>query len=85
MNVYLSVSGSPLHAASGSSSVESSPGAVSLEGAVGGQTGAAGEPAAARYGYKTVDMCFIIGGMDTEGEIFDDCLVMLLKDDDVTA
>ncbi len=70
--------------ASGSSSVESSPGAASLEGAVGGQTGA-GEPGASRYGYKTVDMCFIIGGMDTEGEIFDDCLVMLLKDDDVTA
>ena len=25
-------------------------------------------------------MMLIVGGMDTEGEVFDDCLVCLLKD-----
>ena len=29
---------------------------------------------------KTVDMMLVVGGMDTEGEIFDDCLVLLLDD-----
>ena len=29
--------------------------------------------------YKTVEMCLIFGGMDTEGEIFDDCLVYLIS------
>ena len=29
---------------------------------------------------KTVEMMLLVGGMDTEGEIFDDCLVFLLKD-----
>ena len=29
---------------------------------------------------KTVEMMLIVGGMDTEGEVFDDCLVCLLKD-----
>lgn len=29
---------------------------------------------------KTVDMLLVVGGMDTEGEIFDDCLVFLIKD-----
>ena len=28
--------------------------------------------------YKTVDVCLIFGGMDTEGEIFDDCLIYLV-------
>ena len=29
--------------------------------------------------YKTVDMVLLYGGMDTEGEIFDDCLVYLVS------
>jgi len=30
--------------------------------------------------YKTVEVAMILGGMDTEGEIFEDCLVMLLRE-----
>ena len=30
--------------------------------------------------YVTVEMCLVMGGMDTEGEMFDDMLVMLLDD-----
>ena len=30
--------------------------------------------------YVTVEMCLVMGGMDTEGEMFDDTLVMLLED-----
>ena len=29
---------------------------------------------------KTVEMMLVLGGMDTEGEVFDDCLLYLLKD-----
>ena len=30
--------------------------------------------------HVTVEMCLVMGGMDTEGEMFDDTLVMLLED-----
>ena len=30
--------------------------------------------------YKMVDVALVLGGMDTDGEIFEDCLVYLLNE-----
>ena len=35
--------------------------------------------------YVTVEMCLVMGGMDTEGEMFDDTLVMLLDEPGIEA
>ncbi len=39
------------------------------------------EAGAAATDTVPVNMCLVLGGMDTEGEIFDDVLVLLLHDD----
>ena len=72
MTIYFSVQGSPQYASTVcASSAHSSPEGSQRE-------DGAGNMARRTQNTKVVGMCIVIGGMDAEGEIFDDSLVMLL-------
>ncbi len=78
MFLVSSVQGSPVHEPS-ATGASSSPGvgAAATAPEVASVTAEGGASAA---DVKHVTICVVMGGMDTEGEIFDDCLVMLVDE-----
>ena len=68
--MFVPVQGSPQH--TGATSTLSSPESTS--------DGATLDVPSPCENTQAVGMCIVIGGMDTEGEIFDDSLVMLLDE-----